>query len=718
MTDTQEEEFIKYREYLDLFNISDGKYIIGIYQNGITVYKQQIRALNIFHSLVATKVIPIDQPFRIAIIGGGVAGLTFAAAALKSNITVRIFEKESNFLHMQHGCDTRKIHPNVYDWPEPGSLFPNAKLPVLSWTYDTASNVCKQIIRGLEDIKTEIHNSPNFNSKDLYNEYTNCDIQEIRNTEGGPEKFEILHIHQGQTVTYYCDLIIYAVGYGVEVDLNKSHIPSYWRNDALGQSILDDTNKKFLISGVGDGALIDLFRLKIRDFSYDLIFEILRSKKKEYSFLVQKLLMIKAEGYKKLANGTLKPNFYNEEFKRIELSYFNYLFKELANQDKIRKTVEVVLHSHKSFKDCLDFKKISLLNAFLTYILSINKQFTHEPGDLLQNKGSEYYIDGRRIEDVNNTIIRHGTDKKKVIEKLFLSDVELEQVRKIEKKQRAMSNLGRTNSLWTFGQINSYFREISEDPSRYIVSSRKRREYLSPDTIAICSSHVNILAKTLDSFHKRGSKHFRLALHRVIKIDEQFYFQQITSYCGSKSVTSDGGVQNVHPIGRGNVGLSIRCGKPFLAVRKDDDSFYSLMEQIKFHKKYSSPDKDPKAFLTVPILAPGKTSVKKGENPPYTTNLVLYVDSQDDDFFKKEIVDIIISSTKGFIEYINKLIEAKNIYMSELEFDPSPLTDDSKSLLSKHNCLKDLTSVYKSYKQFETILRFKEFHSFDIIYNK
>src|SRR5260370_105254 len=106
-------------EYLKLFMISEKKYLIGIFQDGITVHKQQIRALNIFHALYRTQLKDKlgDKNYVIAVIGAGIGGLTFAAAALKTGFRVLLFEQQHVYLHMQHGCDTRKIHPNLYEWP-------------------------------------------------------------------------------------------------------------------------------------------------------------------------------------------------------------------------------------------------------------------------------------------------------------------------------------------------------------------------------------------------------------------------------------------------------------------------------------------------------------------------------------------------------------------------------------------------------------------------
>jgi hypothetical protein len=47
----QDQAKIKAEDYLKQFTVDDKQYIIGVYQKGITIHNQQIRALNIFHCL-------------------------------------------------------------------------------------------------------------------------------------------------------------------------------------------------------------------------------------------------------------------------------------------------------------------------------------------------------------------------------------------------------------------------------------------------------------------------------------------------------------------------------------------------------------------------------------------------------------------------------------------------------------------------------------------
>jgi hypothetical protein len=67
------------------------------------------------------------------LLGQGFAGLTFAAALLKKQVDVdlTIFEERDTLLPLQQGSDSRWLHPNIYDWPAPGSDASVAMLPVL-----------------------------------------------------------------------------------------------------------------------------------------------------------------------------------------------------------------------------------------------------------------------------------------------------------------------------------------------------------------------------------------------------------------------------------------------------------------------------------------------------------------------------------------------------------------------------------------------------------
>src|SRR5262245_9637646 len=82
-----------------------GLYFVGMFSTGVTVLSQQVRALNLAWGLIESKTIlclpapPASgvpaEPSRVAVIGGGFAGLTFAAGLLakRANARITIFEQ-------------------------------------------------------------------------------------------------------------------------------------------------------------------------------------------------------------------------------------------------------------------------------------------------------------------------------------------------------------------------------------------------------------------------------------------------------------------------------------------------------------------------------------------------------------------------------------------------------------------------------------------------
>jgi hypothetical protein len=76
------------RKYL----IADGCYILGVLEKGVTVYNQQVRAHNLAWALWELKRTDIKN---VAIIGGGIGGVTFAACVLS------IFDKSTKLQYLK-----------------------------------------------------------------------------------------------------------------------------------------------------------------------------------------------------------------------------------------------------------------------------------------------------------------------------------------------------------------------------------------------------------------------------------------------------------------------------------------------------------------------------------------------------------------------------------------------------------------------------------------
>jgi hypothetical protein len=254
--------FDEWQTVLDLFRVPNRPiYVLGSFARHVTLYSQQIRALNLVAALSKTSVISEDT--HIAVIGGGAAGLTAAVAAaalLKEKGRVLLLEELDGLLELQRNNRQRWIHPHIYDWPDPEFRGNDANLHFLNWTAGYAEQVATQI----ED-KFRI-------AQNAYG----IDVREsVRQLHITPED-------SGSILSWSDDLrgaqrrnfplVILAVGFGLESQANYQD--SYWTEDDIDGSFRkSDIQPRWLVSGYGDGAFTDLMRLCIRRFRHAEVVE-------------------------------------------------------------------------------------------------------------------------------------------------------------------------------------------------------------------------------------------------------------------------------------------------------------------------------------------------------------------------------------------------------------------------------------------------------------
>lgn len=235
-------------QILELLGVSESPriYILGSNEPRVTIYSQQCRALNLIWALGETDQLASSEPTRVAVIGGGIAGVTFAAGIARTGADVVLLEEASRVLHMQAGSHTRWVHPHIYDWPAEGWANPDAGLPVMSWSAGRAGDVVATLRRewedhvGLHGIEVEL----------------NTDVTGVGLDSARPELQWNAPGYRAESF----DLIVFAVGFGAEAD--DGYSKSYWHDDDLHQSAAGTT----LISGTGDGGLTDVLRACVTDF--------------------------------------------------------------------------------------------------------------------------------------------------------------------------------------------------------------------------------------------------------------------------------------------------------------------------------------------------------------------------------------------------------------------------------------------------------------------
>jgi tetratricopeptide (TPR) repeat protein len=240
-----------------------GLYVLGCYDKTKTVYVQQCRALTLIHALFLTGELLPGR--RLAIVGGGAAGVTAAAAAARKGAKVILFERAPQLLSLQRQNTKRFLHPHLFDWPAPGSTNTLADLPMVKWRANRSDVVAKEIVSGFE---TAITITGNVDVR------LGVGIDDVAQVPSADETRRIQILASEGEVNEIVDVAIVAVGFGLE-RRNRLGIdsPPYWEDDGLEQSLGASPGRpnRILVSGAGDGALIDLLRASIRDFRHENI---------------------------------------------------------------------------------------------------------------------------------------------------------------------------------------------------------------------------------------------------------------------------------------------------------------------------------------------------------------------------------------------------------------------------------------------------------------
>ncbi|CAN5439833.1 hypothetical protein BH10CYA1_BH10CYA1_62080 [soil metagenome] len=229
-------------------------YILGCTAAALYIHAQQQRAFNLVWAL--NKEGELREGLNVAVVGGGMAGLTAAIALAASKAKVTVFEETFKALSYQRGNLTRYVHPNVARWPDDGSGYPITHLPYMNWRAGIVGTVNSEIEAQWKIAKRFFEKTKQI---DLLEE------TQVTDVSWNSDKKVVEVVANGNVTPF--DLAVLAVGYGIEV--SDHGVASYWHNDDFAQPILGPiAKKKYLVSGIGDGALTEILRLKLNDFQH------------------------------------------------------------------------------------------------------------------------------------------------------------------------------------------------------------------------------------------------------------------------------------------------------------------------------------------------------------------------------------------------------------------------------------------------------------------
>jgi len=371
-----------------------GLYVLGSYEDRVTIYSQQIRAFNLVFALQESG--QLSGVTKVAVIGAGIAGLTAAVAALSLGAKVHIYERHSEILHNLRGCHTRYLHPTVYDWPHEVSLEVKTDLPFFNWEANTADRVATELL-------TEW--AAWVDDKDRIKLHLSADVTFHQCVDGKRRITNSAAVIDDADF----DVVILATGFGVETTVQPQPLRSYWRDDSLHQPEIEirKGRTRYLVSGNGDGGLIDLLRLRIRDFRHETLLAEL-CKEIDVAKLSKPLL----EAEKFIQNeGVLKSD-------AGALILSNY--KKLDIPEKLLSGVEARLrgdtHVTFNYPHHPFTHRSSILNRLLVFVLfNCDKALSVQTGKLLTLSGHEPNIEatfetsnGTRQGVFDRVVVRHG----------------------------------------------------------------------------------------------------------------------------------------------------------------------------------------------------------------------------------------------------------------------------------------------------------------------
>jgi FAD dependent oxidoreductase len=328
-------------------------YILGSFARHVTIYSQQMRAFNLVDALCKTG--QLSNRVSVAVVGGGIAGLTAAAAAAVRGAEVTIIERDEDFFPIQRHAGKRYLHPHIYDWPlyelKEGQE-DVANFPFLGWKADEAEVVFRELKKGWKDFCS------NFKEMGRPKKLMGARFIGLSHkSERDCLELTVREKDRPGPTLITAQIVILALGFGREIE--RADIQKYW--DEAPFDSVPRTTLKWLVSGYGDGGLTDLMRLCIKDFRHDEFVK----KFAGDSGLIRKLKGLLSDHKSKNVRST-----------------FEELYEQLDNtsliaSSNLRSNTDVTFNAP---DDYLESDGSSILNRFIVFQLEKLDKFKRQGG--------------------------------------------------------------------------------------------------------------------------------------------------------------------------------------------------------------------------------------------------------------------------------------------------------------------------------------------------
>jgi hypothetical protein len=238
-------------------------YFLGPFARRVSFFSQQRRAVNLVAALRVLKLVTPGQ--RVAVIGGGLAGLVSAAGFLGMRCKVDLFEVQDELLKHQSKAAHRFIHPSISRWPD-------IQRPISDATnfmfFDWFASPCDRLVsifaqewRDIREMAAKAQAA--LGMEPLLSVHLKTTVLELLSDPQAPE-FGVGLVTSPPTRTPEYDAVIVTAGFGKENHIKGLPFVSYWDEDTLDEVAKEQV--QWIVSGCGDGGLIDSLRLTYQGF--------------------------------------------------------------------------------------------------------------------------------------------------------------------------------------------------------------------------------------------------------------------------------------------------------------------------------------------------------------------------------------------------------------------------------------------------------------------
>lgn len=324
--------------------------------------------------------------------------MTLAAGLISLGCRVDIFESGGTPIPRQLSTQHRMAHPTINNWPKRAPDI-TTSLPFLEWHVGPCNVVAKSIVDQFEKLRARFEAGKDVKSRILKG-VTADKILDVA------EDLVMIKSNGDTDETYR--LAIIAIGFGKERDPTPFKTPEYWHADQLAADRDSHQHEYYVVSGAGDGGLIDALRIVHPNFDHGrLAFEVAAEL---YDSPVAKLIA-KAEA---LAASQTDPDPVT-------------LQRAYADAVGLIVTEDRYAMVHRRLKESLDeFKKLVFLldvnlkppfsrNAAPIHKLMVEHarrlgKISYKSGSI-KTKGTTYNIAGQFVPiEKTMVVIRHGAD--------------------------------------------------------------------------------------------------------------------------------------------------------------------------------------------------------------------------------------------------------------------------------------------------------------------